>query len=175
VALLRGVNVGGANKVPMPSLRRVAGSLGWRGARTHLASGNLVFDAEGEPEALARDLRAAIAAAIGPDVAVLVLRAEAVRAALRGCPYAPAEGKHVHAFFLRNDPVLDLAALEAFRAPSEDLVVAGRLAWLHAPEGIGRSRLAERLHKVVAGTDMTARNLNTLRALCEMVDDPGAG
>ncbi len=66
--------------------------------------------------------------------------------------------------------MLDSAALERLRAPSECLTVQDRVAWLYTPEGIGRSKLAEKVDKVVTGTQMTARNLNTLHQLVEMLD-----
>jgi len=170
VALLRGVNVGGANRVPMVALRALAAELGWQGVRSHIASGNLVFAADGMAEGLAQDLRHAMATRMAGDVAVLVLSGVALRGALHACPFDPPEGKQVHGFFLFDEPVLDMVALEQWRAPSEVLVVQGRVGWLFAPEGIGRSKLAERMHKVITGTDMTARNLNTLRALVALLD-----
>jgi len=168
VALLRGVNVGGGNKVPMADLRRLAEGLGWLRVETLIASGNLVFDAEGEAEGLAAALRAAMVAGMGVDVAVLVIAGDDLRARLAGCPFDPEEGKHVHGFLLFGPARLDEAALSLWRAPSEALVMEGLTVWLHAPLGIGRSKLAEKLHKVVVGADMTARNLNTLRKLALM-------
>ena len=55
------------------------------------------------------------------------------------------------------------------------LEVRGLVAWLHAPEGIGRSALALGMDRVLRGTGMTARNLNTVRALAAMVDAGGDG
>lgn len=167
-ALLKGMNIGG-KRLPVAGMRDAAEALGWRDVRSHLASGNLVFAAEGEAPTLAEALRGALAAR-GLDVPVLVLGAGDLRAALAGCPFEPDQGKHVHAFFLWSEPEVDLQRIEALRAPSEALEVRGRVAWLHAPEGIGRSALAERMHRVLAGTDMTARNLNTVRALAAMLD-----
>jgi uncharacterized protein (DUF1697 family) len=167
------MNIGG-NRLPVAELRAAAEALGWQDVRSHLASGNLVFAAEGEAMALAAALRGALAAR-GLDVPVLVIARDDLRAALAGCPFEPREGKHVHAFFLWSDPAVDGAALEALRAPAEALEVRGRVAWLHAPEGIARSALAERMHRVLTGTDMTARNLNTVRALAAMVDGGAEG
>ena len=174
VALLRGINVGGNNLVPMADLRRLCAGLGWLDVRSHIASGNLVFRAAGGAQGLASELRQAIAARMGCDVPVLILPGAVLQAALAGCPFDPVEGKQVHGFFLWADPVVNQVALEAYRAPSEQLAVIGRVAWLHAPEGIGRSKLAEKFDKVVTGTQMTARNLNTLRRLVEMLDEAGA-
>ena len=174
VALLRGINVGGNNLVPMPALRSVCAGLGWDGVQSYIASGNLVFRAVGQADDLASKLRQTIAAQMGCDVPVIVLPGAAVRAALTDCPFVPAAGKHVHAFFLWADPVVDQEAQERFRAPSEQLAVQGRVAWLHAPDGIGTSKLAEKFDKVVTGTQMTGRNLNTVRKLVEMLDEASA-
>lgn len=60
---------------------------------------------------------------------------------------------------------MDNEALNDFRGPSESLEVRGRVAWLNAPEDIRRSKLAEKLHRVVKEAGVTGRNLNTVRAL----------
>jgi uncharacterized protein (DUF1697 family) len=168
VALLRGVNVGGGNKVPMAALRDICVGLGWREVRTYIASGNVVFRAD--PGAHSAQLRAAMRGAFGVDVPVMVVTASDMRAALAACPFDPVEGKQVHAFFLWDEPVVDDAFYQALRLPDEMLTVTGRLVWLWAPGGVGRSKLAEKLGKVITGTDMTGRNLNTLRGLVEMLD-----
>jgi uncharacterized protein (DUF1697 family) len=170
VALLRGINVGGNNLVPMADLRKLCAGLGWTEVQSYIASGNLVFWAEGQADGLALVLRQAIAAQMGCDVPIIVLGAAAVRAALAGCPFDPVAGKQVHGFALWSDPVVDTVALERFRAPTEQLVVRGRVAWLYAPDGVGHSKLAEKFEQVVTGTQMTGRNLNTWRKLAEMLD-----
>lgn len=164
VALLRGVNVGGHNRVPMAALRDIAVALGWRDVATHIASGNLVFRAAREDHA-AR-LRAAMEQSLGVDVPVLVVSASQVIHAVERCPWPEAEGKAVHLFWCWDDPVIDPDRVRAVQAPDEELRVEGRLIWLHAPSGIGRSKLAAGLDP---GVEVTARNLNTLRKLAAMV------
>lgn len=168
VALLRGVNVGGGNKVPMADLRGLCERLGWEDVRSYIASGNLVFRSEGDAAALAHTLRTEMADAMGVNVPVLVLPAATVAMALADCPFRPEKGNQCHAFFLWSEPQVDWAAYAAHRIPSEELAVGGRVAWLHTPEGFGHSKLAEKLGKVITGTDMTGRNLNTLAKLVEM-------
>ncbi len=72
IALLRGVNVGGANRVPMAELRGLCQKAGWRDVQSYIASGNLVFDAEGPAERLAAELSDLIARNMGPVVEVVV-------------------------------------------------------------------------------------------------------
>ncbi|WP_291839685.1 DUF1697 domain-containing protein [Limimaricola sp.] len=171
VALLRGVNVGGANMVPMAKLREVAAGLGWQGVRSHLASGNLVFAAAGEAEGLARALEGALTQALGVSAAVLVIAAPDWAAMLAECPFAPDAGKAVHGFFCWQTPLLDEGLLATLIAPSETVQVRGKVIWLHAPEGVGRSKLAAKMGAVAGKVQMTARNLNTIRALAEMLDE----
>ncbi len=172
VALLRGVNIGGV-KVVMADLRRIAAGLGWGNPQTFIASGNLLFTAPAGDHA--PRLEAALAAEYGRRIEVIVRDTDAMRAALAACPFDPKEGRHVHVFFLWSTPVMDRDLYDALRTESEELFLQDRLAWLHAPEGVGRSKLAERLDRVLPGTQMTARNLNTLRSLVEMLDARAGG
>ena len=98
----------------------------------------------------------------------------AIRDALAACPFQPEKGAHVHVFFLFSPPQIDAAARDRYIAPSETLVVEDTRAWLHAPDGFGRSKLAEKLHKVVPGTQVTGRNLTMLTALVALLDRPAA-
>lgn len=171
VALLRGVNVGGAGRLPMAQLRDLVLSLGWHNPRTLLASGNLVFRAgpgAGE-QALAEDLERVLSELAGLDQRVVMRRAMDVREVLETCPYAPEDGSRAHVFFCASEPRIDEDRLAELKAPTERLDVRGRSVFLDAPEGIGRSALVARLERVVTGTVFTGRNLNTVRriaALC---------
>ena len=78
----------------------------------------------------------------------------------------------MHVFFLFSPPQIDAVARDRYIAPSETLVVEDTRAWQHASDGLGRSKLAEKLHKVVLGTQMTGRNLTTLTALVALLDRP---
>lgn len=173
VALLRGINVGGNNKVPMPELKALAGSLGWQNAKTYIASGNMTFAAEAGDHAAT--LQTAMNKEFGLDIPTLVYDRRTFNSLANSCPFDPDEGKHVHGFFCFSTPTIDHDALAQFIANSETLTAKGDVVWLHAPDGIGRSKLAEKMHKVITGTDTTARNLNTIRKLQEMLDQTSAG
>ena len=172
LALLRAVNVGGRS-LTMADLKAAAAGLGWGGLRTHLASGNLVFQppaGEGaDLPSLSRALEAPLGALLGAPVPVLVLDAPTFAARLASCPFSPVEGKHVHGMLLFGPVTVDADRLAALRAPSEDLALADGVAWLHTPEGFGRSKLAEKLPTVMRGAPYTGRNLNTLRALAGLL------
>ena len=167
VALLRGVNVGGNNKVPMADLRALAGGLGWQDVCSYIASGNLVFRAGVGDHA--GDLRDAMVKQMGVDVLVVVLEGAALRAALAGCPFAPDDMRVVHGFFSAAPVAIDQSVVETYRAASESVVQQGHVIWLHTPDGFGTSKLAGKWTRAVKG-DVTGRNLRTIKTLVEMLD-----
>ena len=174
VAFLRGINVGGHRKIPMADLRRLCtGLLPDPNVRSYIASGNLLFTADGTAEEIAQRIAAGITAEFGLDVPVLVLSEAEMRAVLAGCPFPPDAGKAVHAFLCYDTPQLDHDAVETLRVSSEEVTVVDRTVWLYAPDGIGRSKLAAKLERFI-GAEATARNLNTLQKMVEMLDQaPG--
>ncbi|MHA7869654.1 MAG: DUF1697 domain-containing protein [Salipiger thiooxidans] len=151
VALLRGINVGGANALPMKELRGLCETLGWRDVESYVASGNLVFDAYGSPEAQAGALREAIRAARGLDSPVLVLTDATLRHARDDCPFTPDGPGQFHACFLFASPAPGGALFEARRAEGDGLET-----------GRGGSRRSS-----------AARNLRTVDRLVEMLDARG--
>ena len=187
VALLRGINVGGRNKVPMADLREVVASLGYTGVTTYIQSGNVLFStADTDTAALAAALEAAIEDRFGISAAVVVLSRDELAAALSGNPYRDEPNPRlVHVVFLNAEPPGELldriaAAQNAVAAKgSRDAVqAAGRILFLHTPDGFGTSELAQNLLRMASaparhkkpGLAGTARNWATatkLLALCE--------
>ena len=134
-----------------------------------------MFRAPGTAEALRAALEAALAARYGRKVPVLVLVLSGAdfRAVLAAHPFVPEKGNQSHVFFCWDRPQIDKALYHALKLPEEDLRLIGGHVHLHAPGGIGRSKLAAGLGKVVTGSEMTGRNLNTVRRLAEMLDAGG--
>lgn len=165
VALLRGINVGGNNRLPMADLRGLCEGLGWQEVQTYIASGNVVFETEGGAEALAARLHGVLPF----DVQVVVLPGSEFKARLSHCPFPRSAGKLVHGFFCLDQPDIDRDALAQY-ATTEVMVPKGHTVWLHAPDGFGTSKVAEMLHRIITGTQFTGRNLNTIHKLVEMLD-----
>jgi uncharacterized protein (DUF1697 family) len=163
--LLRGVNVGGANKVPMVDLRALATGLGWQNVRSYIASGNLVFEAQADD--LAAVLNKAMIAQMGVDVAIRILSDQDVLDAEQECPWDD-QGNLLHVFFCWDAPMVDEGLRDSLIAPDEQLVIRGSRLWFYAPSGVGRSKLMAKMDRIL-GVQTTARNLNTLRKLAEMV------
>ncbi|WP_309668272.1 DUF1697 domain-containing protein [Tabrizicola sp.] len=169
LALLRGVNVSGANKLPMAEFRALLTGLGLHRVETYIQNGNAVFDSDLAAQDLARVISDGIGAAFGFAPAVLVLDATELSDALNDHPFTGAAPEKVHVFFLQTAPdALDEDALRRLAAPGDGWHLSGRRFTLHTPGGVGASRLAAKLPSLLP-VPMTARNLRTVAALCTMV------
>jgi uncharacterized protein (DUF1697 family) len=187
VALLRGINVGGRNKVPMADLREVVASLGHTGVSTYIQSGNVLFStAETDDAELAAALESAIEDRFGIWSSVVVLSRDELAQVLAANPYPDEPNpKMVHVVFLNAEPPGDLlmrisAAESAVAAKgSRDTVqAAGQALFLHTPDGFGTSELAQTVFKIISppaknrkhGLAATARNWATATTLLSLCD-----
>jgi uncharacterized protein (DUF1697 family) len=176
-ALLRGINVGGRQKVPMAQLRDLMTGLGLGGVRTYLQSGNAVFTSDDTDEdRLAAELGKALEARFGFRVDCLVRSGAYLSAVADACPFPAArlEGRQLHATFFSGpaDPAR-YAALDREAFLPEEFRLGDRVLYLYAPNGLGRSPLAEALGRpaVAKGTVATSRNWNTVTRLVEWTRD----
>lgn len=175
IALLRGINVGGRNKLPMDSLSTILLAAGCQGVTTYIQSGNVVFSANITSAArFSNSVGRAIEKHHGFRPAVHLLTARDLDAAIAANPYREAESepKSLHVFFLDESPQkARLNDAKAFLAESESVTVVGRCLYLHAPDGIGRSRFAQNVDRVL-GVSTTARNWRTVMKLAELAAEP---
>lgn len=177
VVLMRGLNVGRANRLTMAELRDALAEVGCPGARTYLQSGNAVVDAPPgttPAEAATRIARSVSARTFG-DVDARVLEADALRRAVDGNPFPAAEERptSLHLFFLSSAPATDAARrLDEVAAPTEAFALRGDLLYLHAPDGIGRSKLAASVERRL-GVAATARNWRTATAVLALAEGVG--
>jgi uncharacterized protein (DUF1697 family) len=174
IALLRGINVGGKHTLPMKELVAILEDLGSRNVKTYIQSGNAVFQSE---ERDASQLSSRISSEIkkrrGFEPYVLLLGIEEFKSAVGRNPFPEAESdpQSLHVGFLAAAPDNpDLNALESLKVESERFLLAGTVFYLHAPEGIGRSRLAAAVEKLL-GVALTDRNWRTVRKIEAMVNE----
>ena len=182
VALLRGINLGGRNKIAMTDLRAVVGELGHTGVSTYIQSGNVLFTAppDADPAAVAQAMTEAIAAKLGVTAPSVVVTREELAGILDVNPF-PDEPvpQRVHAVVLSEPPgpellgKLDAAVAQAATAGAPDSVrLVSRTLYVHTPAGYGNSDLAQAVIKIVnspkAGVTGTARNWATITKLLEL-------
>jgi uncharacterized protein (DUF1697 family) len=171
VALLRGINLGGRNKLPMAALVALFSDEGASAVTTYIQSGNVIFDA---PPKLAAALPARIAARIeqrfGLSVPIVLRSAAALAAVATRNPFltAGASADELHVMFLRDRPSAARArALDPNRSPPDELALHGSEIYLRCPNGVARTKLSNAYFDQALATVSTARNWRTVLALCE--------
>lgn len=167
VALLRAVNLGARNKVPMAELRRVFETAGYESVRTFIQSGNVLFEHEAPDRAA---LEAAVADAFGVQTAIVLRTAAQIRKVAGSHPFGPDTSKSAVAFLAEQpDPagVRELAKLDI--APDR-VKVAGSDVFLHYPNGFQGARLTAALLERRLGVAATARNWRTVARLAELTE-----
>ncbi len=174
IALFRGINVGGKNILPMKQLVPLLEDSGCQHVRTYIQSGNVVFQSSANSVSrLAGTISSAIKKDHGFEPYILLLEAADIKKAILDNPFPDAVSKpstlHV-GFYFSAPKNPDLEMLEIFRTNTERFVLKEAVFYLHAPEGVGRSKLAARAEKLI-GVSMTSRNWRTVCKLNDMVEE----
>jgi len=179
VALLRGINVGGKNLVPMKELKLLFERAGCADVETYIQSGNVVFRA---PMKVVRGLAATMAAAIerrfGLRVPVVLRTAAELGEVIRANPFdaSTIEGRLLYVAFLADAPAQERRArLDQQRSPGDRFELRGREVYLHLRNGAATTKLTNDYFDRTLATISTARNWNTVRKLFDMVGggEPG--
>jgi uncharacterized protein (DUF1697 family) len=173
IALLRGINVGGHNKIPMAELRALCGKIGWRGVATYIQSGNILFDAQGTLSALEKQLAEAIAGHFGHRIHVIVRPAAAWPLYLRLNPFpeaSEAEPNRVMLALARNKLPPDAAdQLNQYAASGETVAQRTESLWIHYASGTAGSKISPALLDRLAGSSVTTRNWRTVLKINDML------
>jgi uncharacterized protein (DUF1697 family) len=162
VALLRAVNVGGV-KLLMADLAAMCRDAGFARVETYIASGNVVFESTLAPAKVKAALESRLLNHAGKPVGVVLRTGQEMLAVLKANPFKTADPKFTYTIFLDEPPPKDAVA-RASGIEDEELRLGKREIYVHYPSGMGRSKL-----KIPAAKAGTARNLNTVAKLAEMV------
>lgn len=171
ILFFRDINIGGRNVLPMDELVQILDRLGVPGARTCLQNGNVAFRCTRQqlPDLEGR-IREAVQDRQGFRPWLLVKRVQELEHAVACNPF-PEGRRHptsLHFWFLSEEPVNpNLEALSNAKTESEQFKLDKKLFYLFAPDGLGRSRLAESVEKNL-GVEATSRNWRTVTRVLEM-------
>ncbi len=172
IALFRGLNMGGHNILPMKELVKLLEKLGFSDVRTYIQSGNAVFRSRAHNASRLSDtIGAAIEKTHGFAPRILLMDPEDLEKIIASNPFPEGESdpKSLHLLFLTSTPEApDLKALEKIRKKSERFRLKGKVFFLHAPEGVGRSKLAMNAERLI-GVPVTGRNWRTVTKIMDMV------
>jgi uncharacterized protein (DUF1697 family) len=171
VALFSGINVGGNRIVKMAELRAFFEELGFADVASYIQSGNVVFKAEAAGSgALAERIEAAFEKRWGFRSRIMVRGVGLIEALVANNPYPEVAGDHtkLHASALEREPTAEEIARLAERCTGpERFEVKGDVLYLHAPDGLGKSKFAEVLPRTLK-VPGTMRNWRTVLTLLEM-------
>jgi uncharacterized protein (DUF1697 family) len=175
VAMLRGVNVGGYQKIPMAALKTLCTSLGLRDVETYIQSGNLVFREDGEdPPAVARKLEKAIEAGFGFRPAVIVRTASELRKVIAKSPFAgraDIEPNRLLVVFMDRMPTKQAREqLLGLPCEPEELRINGRELYIYYPQGMAHPKIPLVKIEKTLQCASTGRNWNTVNKLLAMAE-----
>jgi len=165
VALFRGINVGGNNILPMKELKRILEENSYHNPKTYIQSGNVVFESERPPE----NISLLIEEKYGFKPEILIINKKEFFEFVGGNPYSSTVGKQIHFLFCKNTPTANVEKLDELKSETEQYFIKGKVLYLYAPDGIGRSKLAANMEKCL-GVPATGRNLNTVNKLIKMLE-----
>ncbi|WP_405240578.1 DUF1697 domain-containing protein [Lentisalinibacter orientalis] len=172
VALLRGINVSGKNKLPMADLRALCIEIGCENVQTYIQSGNLAVTSALAATELEQRLEQAIEQQCRLSVPVLVRTASDWSRYVDSNPFPEESKRHANRVVLtlsKHPPDSDVAAkLNERAAHGEHVLREGDALWIHYPQGIARSKLVPAVIERLAGSPVTARNWRTVAKLHEM-------
>ena len=168
VVLLRAVNLGSRNKVPMPTLRSLLEEAGYGDVRTYIASGNVLLDGPRSGTAVARELERMVTAEFGVDTTAIVRTPSELATLVSGHPFGR-DTSRSHVVFLGRRPAPQAARrlASADHLPDRGML-AGKDVYVQYGAGVRNARLsAARLERLL-GVPATHRNWRTVAALAEL-------
>jgi uncharacterized protein (DUF1697 family) len=171
VALLRAVNLGARNKVPMAKLRELLEDTGHEEVRTYIASGNVLFDGPRGRAAVAAELERLIADSFGVDTTAIMRTPAELASVVAGHPFG-ADTSHSHVAFLVCQPKRAAAKRLAEAEHSPDrAVLSGTEVYLRYPAGVQGSQLSAAQLERLLDVRATHRNWRTVAKLAELAAD----
>ena len=157
--------MGGKNILPMKELTAVLAENNYQDIKTYIQSGNVVLRSTKNPEA---NISSIVQDNYGFKPEVIALEESEYISSIKNNPYSSKEGKTIHFYFCKSSPKLNSEKLNKLRSESEKYFIKGKVFYLYAPNGIGRSKLVSNIESCL-GVPATGRNLNTINKLQSML------
>ncbi len=175
ISMLRGVNLGGHNRVKMDALRALYESLALRDVETYVQSGNVIFRTEGrELVRLRTRIEDGIEKSFGFHSDVIIRTPAELRDVVKKNPFAARRGidpKRLAVTFLASDPGKEAREkLLGMKTEPEELRIEGRELYTYYPNGMARPKLTWPVIERALKTSGTARNWNTVTKLLDMAE-----
>jgi len=172
VALLRGINLGGANMMSMADLKAEFEDLGFENVKTYINSGNLAFDCKSAGTAeLGSRIERSIEKRFGKQIPVVVRQQKDIGRILKNNPFDGQyeSHKHMHVLFLKEAmPAEKAGQLQAAALSGEGYEIRGLEIYNHLPNGVAGSLLTKGFFERKPKVCYTGRNWRTVEKLAEL-------
>lgn len=174
IALLRGINVGGKNKISMPELKAAFEDNGYKDVATYINSGNVIFSSSDDNEEnLRKECESAIANRFKLNISVTIISAENLLAALQNAPIwwdEDTQSKHNAIFVIPPATATEVIEQVGIAKPEyEQIAYHGQVIFWSAPiKTFSRTRWSKIVGKAVYNS-ITIRNANTTKKLLQFL------
>jgi uncharacterized protein (DUF1697 family) len=171
IAILRGINVSGKNKIAMVDLRKVLEKAGLKQIQTYIQSGNVIFRTEpSHPRDLAIKIETEIQKHWGFQVPIIVLGHEELSHILADNPFQHiGDPALLHITFLSEVPQAGYSVnIASVKYPPDAFEIKGRAIYLYCPAGYGKTKFNTAFFENKLKVSATTRNLNTSISLAEI-------
>jgi len=177
IALLRGINVSGHNKIKMTDLKQLFLNLGFQNIRTYIQSGNVLFQSdEKDISSFEKSIKTAIKKKFEYDIKVLVITKKIIQTAFTSNPFLKNKTSDITKLcvtFLSENPNTDgLQQLEEVANKGEDeFKMKDKFLYLHCPTSFAKTKLTNNLIERKLKVDATSRNWKTITKLAELSNE----
>jgi len=173
IALLRGINVSGKNKIKMVELKQLFLDLGFSNITTYIQSGNVIFSSEEINTSKIENLLVTeIKSKFGYSITVLILKKKELETVFKSTPFSNEEDfdfKKICVTFLDKIPTEEgIAKVKTLAAKDELLIFKNKTAYIYCPNGFGRTKLSNNNIESKLKLSATSRNWNTITKLIEL-------
>jgi len=172
IVLLRGINVGGRNKLPMADLRIILSNYGYKNVTTYIQSGNILLNSIESIEKINENIKRIIKQHFDYEIPIVTLTTEELKKCFVENPYLKIEDniKNLHVTFLKNIPENYLVEnIKIKNANNDSYTIIGKTIYLHMPDGYQNTKFSNTLFEKKLKTQATTRNWRTTTKLFEMI------
>ncbi|MBO0603436.1 DUF1697 domain-containing protein [Sporosarcina sp. E16_3] len=182
IALLRGINVGGHNKIKMVELRQMFEMLGFSGVQTYIQSGNVLFESHESEQSLIKRIEGEIEKVFGFSINVVIRTASELERISNNCPFteeavaeakATSDGESLYISLLQDKPSQDgIDRIGAYKSDNDKFMIEGREVYLLFRLGVRNAKLANNLQRLdVPSTMRNWKTINRLTQLAKEMED----
>jgi len=174
IALLRGINVGGNNKIKMIELKNMFELLEFKNVKTYIQSGNVVFDYDPiDTTKLATQIEQKISETFGFLVKIIIRTEEELKNIINNNPFVNEPGIELDKLYvilmfdIQGPDVISFLDLK--KEENERFIIISREVYLYCPNGYGRTKLNNNMFEKKLKTFATTRNWKTINKIARMI------